>query len=422
MEKYLNRLTDSVIEDSLKIIGGLCIEGVKYCGKSTSCKKLAKTVFEFQDISKKEIYKNYLYNFPEKLFTNPTPILFDEWQEIPEIWDSIRNHIDRESKKGIFLLTGSTTVKEGVTSHSGIGRIGKIRMRTMSLYESLQSSGVVSLKSLFNGYNKFAFESNKTIDDISKMIVCGGWPSNIELEEELASKSLKMYYNSLINQDISNVDGVKRNPNTADALLKSYSRNISTLAKYTTIKRDIENNGITIDEKTLMDYINTLEKLYVIENIKAWTPKIRSKYKIRTSDKKELVDPSLACTALGITSKDLLSDSETFGFMFESLCLRDLRIYIESIDGEIFHYRDQSGLEIDSILKLRNGKWGAVEIKLGSSSEVIEEAAANLLKFKENVNIDNIGNPEFLMIITAGKYAYKRPDDILVVPITCLKN
>jgi predicted AAA+ superfamily ATPase len=418
--KYYPRIIDKKLESGLKLMGALCIEGVKYCGKTRTCEHFAKTSFKFQEVSKKDLYKNYVFNTNEKIFDNEVPILIDEWQEIPEIWDLVRNSVDE--KKGPFLLTGSSSAKEGIVSHTGTGRIGKLKMRTMSLYESGDSSGEVSIAELFKKNINIAFESPKEIKDIAYYIIRGGWPDKINANENDAIEALEYYYKSLINSDIQNIDGVKRNPNTANLLLKSFSRNISTLAKYTTILEDMKNNGNEISAVTLDDYVNTFEKLYVIENIKAWSPKIRSKYAIRTADKKELVDPSLACISLGITSDYLINDWETFGFMFESLVLRDLRIYIESLGGEIYHYKDQSELEVDAILTLKDGSWGAVEVKLGSSPDVIKEASNNLKALSDTIDTKYFKKPSFLMVVTGGKYAYKTDEGIFVVPITLLKN
>ena len=418
--EYYPRIIDKKIESGLKLIGALCLEGVKYCGKTRTCEHFAKTSFKFQDLSKREMYKNYVFNSNEKLFNNKTPILFDEWQEIPEIWDLVRNYVDE--KRGPFLLTGSSSAKEGIVSHTGTGRIGRLKMRTMSLYESGESSGEVSLSDLFNKKLNIAFESKKELEDIAYYIVRGGWPDKVNMNEKDAIESLEYYYESLINSDIQSIDGVKRNPNIANALLKSFSRNLSTLAKYTTILEDMKNNGNEITMVTLDDYINTFEKLYVVENIKAWSPKIRSKYAIRTADKKELVDPSLACVSLGITTEHLINDWRTFGFMFEAMVLRDLRIYIESLGGELFHYKDQSDLEVDAILTLKDGSWGAVEVKLGSDPEVIEKASESLFKLSESIDTKYFKKPSFLMIITGGKSAYKTDKGVFVVPITILKN
>ncbi|MDR2568352.1 MAG: DUF4143 domain-containing protein, partial [Mycoplasmataceae bacterium] len=259
------------------------------------------------------------------------------------------------------------------------------------------------------------------INDIAKYIVCGGWPDKINLDEKKCIKALAFYYTSLINEDVNNIDGVKRNPHIVDSLLKSFSRNIATLSKYSTILEDMRNNNNGIDIKTLDSYINTLERLFVIENIKAWSPKIRSKYAIRTADKKLLVDPSLACISLGIDSEYLLNDYKTFGFLFEALALRDLRIYIEAIDGQIYHYYDQSGLEVDAILSLRNGDWAGIEIKLGSSPDVINGAIKSLKKLESSIDTNFSKKPKFLAVVTGGKFAYK-VDGVYVIPLTMLKN
>ena len=353
---------------------------------------------------------------PNFLLQKEKPILFDEWQENPNIWDVIRHDIDKQKEKGLYLLTGSTGAKEDATMHSGIGRIVKIKMYPMSLYESGDSNGTISLEKIFDGTEKVVGESNINISNLAGLIIRGGFPEAVNLTTEDAMLVMKGYYKGIINENVASIDGVKRTPKKVDAFLQSYSRNISTLAADATIRKDMEKEKIMIDEKTFIDYKNTLEKLFIIDNVEAWSPKIRNKYRIRTSDKKELIDPAIACAALSLNENKILNDLNTFGFLFEALCMRDLKIYASSLDGNIYHYRD----EADSIIELNDGRWGAIEIKLGA--EQIDAASANLLKFKEKVDTTVAGEPSFLMVLYGGKNAYTRDDGVLVVPIGCLKN
>jgi predicted AAA+ superfamily ATPase len=419
--EYLKRITDKSISEYLRVMGGVYVEGPKWCGKSTSCKQLANTIFEFQDITKKEQYKNTLYTKRELMLNEKKPILFDEWQEIPEIWDIIRHDIDTHSARGYYLLTGSSTADLSKRMHSGIGRIAKVKMRLMSLYESGDSTGDVSLQDLFD--NKLETSQNKSrIDDIARFITRSGFPGLIGLDEKSGTKILKSYYDMLINEDIINIDGKMRNPRTMNALLKSYARNISSYVSDATIMQDMNNEGIEISKHTFIDYKNTLEKLFIIENVEAWATSVRSKTAIRKSDKKELIDPALACIALNLNEKKLFQDFNTFGFLFESLCIRDLRIYAESIDGKLYHYREDKGYEVDAIIELDDGRWCAIEIKLGAVNETLDLAAKNLLKINDKINTENKGKPSFLMILYGGNLAYKRKDGVYVIPITSLKN
>jgi predicted AAA+ superfamily ATPase len=357
----------------------------------------------------------------ENMLSDEKPILFDEWQKIPDLWDYIRAYIDQGGIRGEFILTGSTKPIRDKKRHSGTGGFVKIVMRTMSLWESGDSTGEVSLADLFDGNKKISGTNNHNLNRLAFLICRGGWPEVMFDGEKTALRASRKYLDILFNEDLTEVDDIRRNPERARAILKAYARNISTPAKLTTIQSDIEANDAVLDPKTMDSYINAFEKLFVIEDIKAWSPGLRSKTTIRTADIRQFADPSLAAAVLNMTPNDLINDIKTFGLMFEAMAVRDLRVYAESLDGTVFQYHDAKGLEVDMIIHLDNGNWGAIEVKLGGSDN-IEEAAKNLLKLKERVNTDKMREPAFLMVLTGMQYAYRRPDGVLVVPIGCLKN
>lgn len=419
---YKKRIVDQIIEKKLLAFGAVVIEGAKLTGKSTTATQFAKTIIEFQNPELKEYYKTQVSNNPTSLFTGEKPILFDEWQDNYPIWDAIRYDVDKTGKKGQYILTGSKNTEKDKVMHSGTGRFDIVKMYPMSLYESGDSNGEISLQALFNSDAPISASCDITVDIIIELIIRGGFPNVLSVDLNIASEIMRGYYNSLVTEKIITIDGIKRDPSKMNSLLKSYSRNISTYASDATILGDMEKEGIEISEKTFSDYKNTLEKLYIIDNIPSWPTSIRSKSSIRKSDKKLLLDPSIACAALGLSKEMLIKDFRYLGFLFESLCLRDLRIYIESIDGKVYHYREEKDFEIDAVLELRNGSWGAVEIKLGADEETLQGAANSLLKLKDKINTDLKGNPSFLMILYGGRYAYKREDGVFVVPIGCLKN
>lgn len=419
---YLSRLLEQNIEDKLSYIGAVQIEGPKWCGKSTTASLFAKTIIKLQDPIVFNRYKVYATTSKEDLLLGDNPILFDEWQKIPELWDFIRLDVDdHPGKPGLYILTGSAKPFEDRSRHSGSGRIAKIKMRPMSLFESKDSSGEVSLSELFNNPDYHVRgESELTISEQVDLVCRGGWPGLLQSPKSMISDYIRDYYEGLVNVDITDVDGIKKNPNRAKAVLRSYARGISTLTDYQTMVKDLENTGEGMDIKTLGSYISAFEKLFIIENVEAWTPKLRSASKIRTKAKKQFVDPSIAAIALGASAKELSADMETFGFFFESMVTRDLRVYIEPVKGEVFHYRDNTELEVDCILKLEDGRWAAVEVKVGGNK--IDEAAANLLKMSDRVDTENMKKPSFLMVVYGGQHAYRRPDGVCVVPIGCLKG
>jgi predicted AAA+ superfamily ATPase len=420
MRKYLPRLIDNILKEELNAFGAVLVKGPKRCGKTETCRQIAKSVFEFQD---PELFSQYCFNVlnnPAAPLSSPKPILFDEGQDIPEIWDTIRLDIDHQKgQTGLYLLTGSTGKRETQTKHSGAGRISRLQMRTMSSYESGDSSGQISLKDLFDGLKTPAGYAGQTIRQIGQLIVRGGWPETVTATPDIAVRKLSGYYRQLIEEDVSAIDAVRRNPERIKAFLRGYSRRISTTATNETILTDLNANDGTISAVTYGDYRNVLKKLFVIEDLAAFSPKLRSRGRIRTSDKKQFADPALACVANGIGVDDLLNDIKTFGLYFESLCVRDLRVYMQTLGGQVCHYRDSDNLEIDIILHLPNGRWAAVEVKLGQ--ENIQKGIDSLLKLKNKVAEENLAKLAFAAVVSNNKYAYTTKEGVHVIPLLCLK-
>ena len=421
LQKYIPRLIDDVLKKRLELYGAILIAGPKWCGKSTTAKQQAKSILELQNPRTQKNNLEIAQNRPDFLLEGEKPRLIDEWQDAPMLWDAIRYDVDNTGLKNQYILTGSVTPRKDQPKHTGTGRIVRLLMRPMSLYESGDSTGEVSLKDLFDGVNDIKGITNKELEDIAFLCARGGWPGSINVSKEGALTIARDYLESLITNDIQTVDGVERNPNRLRTILRSLARNTCTTASLSTIKEDTSYNDAEVSEKTIADYINALSKLYVIDDVEAWCPKLRSKTDIRTTSKRCFVDPSIAVASLRATDKDLLKDFRTFGFIFESLCLRDLKIYSQNLEGDVFFYRDKNDLESDAVIHLKDGRWGAIEIKIGAE-EAIEAAAKNLLKLANIVDTKEMNNPSFLMILTAGKYAYRRPDGVYVVPITTLKN
>jgi predicted AAA+ superfamily ATPase len=344
--------------------------------------------------------------------------LIDEWQTIPILWDGVRFEADQRKERGQFILTGSAVPADNVTMHTGTGRIARLLMRPMSLFESLESDGSVSLASIFNN-EPIGGTSALTIEELAFALVRGGWPESIVDEGKEGLRHAREYVKAVVNYDISRVDGVEKNPLRVLRIMHSLARNVSSMAKLNTIRKDIASND-DVSEKTIESYINALRRLYVIEDLPAWSPAIRSRVHMRTSPKRHFIDPSIAAASLQVSPDDLMNDFNTFGLLFESLCIRDLRVYAQSLDGEVYHYHDGSDLEADAIIQLYGGRWGAVEMKMSASDE--ETAARNLKKIRDKVDSEKMGEPAFLMILTAGGYAYRREDGIYVVPIGCLRS
>lgn len=409
--KYLPRIVDSEIKELMKIMGAVLIEGCKWCGKSTTGLYHAKSVIEFQNPDKKQVYDEIKNTKPSLFLNGDKPRMFDEWQMYTVVWDAIRTDVDHSQLKGQYILTGSAKPSEGETMHTGTGRISRVLMRPMSLYESGESTGEVSFADILNNKD-ISGESKLSLEDLASIIVRGGWPGAVSISGDVKYRISKEYVKALIHEEVKKIDGVKRNPKKMLCVLRRLARNISTQVANSTIE--------DLSRPTLIDYLNTLEKLFVIEDVKATNLNFRSKYALRTKPKKYFVDPSIATAVLEMKPSDLINDLNTFGFIFESLCIRDLKIYTQSYGGDITFYRDEKNFEVDAILRTSSGTWGAIEIKLGAG--YIDEAANNLLKFKERVDIKKCGKPAFLMVLTGTNYSYRREDGVYVVSIGTLKN
>ncbi len=418
--KYIPRIVDTEINELMEIMGAVLIEGCKWCGKSTTGLHHAKSFIEFQNPDKKQEYDEIKNTQPSLFLKGDKPRMFDEWQMYPIVWDSIRTDVDHSSEKGQYILTGSAKPSEGEVMHTGTGRISRVLMRPMSLFESGESTGEVSFRDIIDGKD-ISGVSKLSLEDLASLIVRGGWPASLEVKSDAKYRFAKEYVKSLVHEEVKMVDGVERNPEKMQNVLRSLARNISTQVSHSTIETDVKNTfDDEISRPTLNDYLNTLEKLFVIENMNATNLNFRSKYALRTKPKKYFVDPSIATAILEMKPNDLINDLNTFGFLFESLCMRDLKIYTSSFNGDITFYRDEKEFEVDAVLRTSSGKWGAIEIKLGAG--YVDEAAQNLLKFKERVDTKKCGEPSFLMVLTGTKYSYKRPDGVYVVSIGCLKN
>lgn len=385
-----------------------------------SAQQLAKSVIYMQDVDNSRTYLSMADTKPSLLLKGDTPRLIDEWQMAPVLWDAVRAEVDRRTVPGQFILTGSAVPKDNSTAHSGIGRIARVMMRTMSLFESGESNGSVSLAKLFDGTQEEGFASSLTIEDLSYAICRGGWPASLSFPKDDALEVARNYVDAIVEEDVSRVDGIERNPQRVFNLLRSLSRNICTMASNSTIISDVAASEISMTAPTFDAYMNALRRIYVIEDTPAWSPAMRSKSALRTAAKRNFVDPSIAASVLRSNPDKLLSDFNTFGFLFESLCHRDMRIYAQANDGDLFHYRDRNELEADMIVALRDGRWAAVEVKLGSKQ--IDEAAANLIKLSNKIDSEKMGQPSFLMVLSGGEYAYRRADGVWVVPIGCLKD
>lgn len=424
MAKYKQRISDRILKRKVLGKGAVLIEGPKWCGKTTTAKQLAKSVLDLGDSSVLRQSVQLIELSPKTLLEGKTPRLIDEWQALPPIWDSIRSEVDNRGEPSQFILTGSSVLPEAdETIHSGTGRYAYIKMRPMSLYESGESNGKVSLADLFDGKPFETQMNDLTIDDITYLTCRGGWPWATLISKEVALDQAFDYVDSVVNKDIQRVDGVKRSPERAKLLLRSYARNISQQVPLSTIRKDmLANDSSTLDEDTVTDYIKALKKLFVIEDLEAWNPNLRSKAAIRTTDTRHFVDPSIGTASLGLGPKDLINDLKSFGFFFEDMVVRDLRVYAEALDGKLYHYRDSTGLECDTVLHRRNGSYALMEVKLGGK-DLIDEGAANMLKLSKNIDTDRMPAPSFMaVIIGVGQYAYQREDGVYVIPIGCLKD
>jgi len=417
---YLPRIADTVLKEKLQAFGAVFIAGPKWCGKTSTAEVQAKSALYMQDPDTMSANLRAADTKPSLLLAGEKPRLLDEWQVAPVLWDAVRFAVDKSGELGQFILTGSAATKDGQTMHTGTGRIARMTMRPMTLFESKESNGQISLNDLFNGKSDIEGISSLTIENLALALTRGGWPQAIGKEESIALRQVYEYVDATINSDASEIDGVSRSPARVRSLMRSMARNISSGASLATIRADMRGEEESLSEDSVTNYLNALSKLFVVEDLPSWNPSIRSKTAIRTSPVRHFVDPSIGSAVLRLNADALLKDFNTFGLFFESLCVRDLRVYAETIDGEVFHYRDAYGLEADAVVVLKDGRWGAIEVKMGNSE--IEKAAKNLLKLKETIDTEKMNEPSFLMVLTASDYAYRREDGVLIVPIGCLKN
>lgn len=426
MKEYKPRIADIILEEKLQAMGAVLIEGPKYCGKTTLGIQHAESVLFMSDPDTKDQNLALAQTNISRLLQGDTPRLIDEWQIVPQFWDAVRNEVDRRGEDAQFILTGSAVPPDtDRIYHTGTGRMAWLKLRTMSLWESGDSSGDISLAGLFKSDTLIDGQNDIGLDRLAFLACRGGWPKAVLSKRHGAALTqAEEYFEAVVRFDISRADGVGRDEEIARRLMRSYARNQGSQATAGTILEDIQaSGGAPINENTVYSYIKALKKIFVIEDSAAWNPNLRSKTAIRTSDTRYFTDPSIATAALGLGPEDLINDMKTFGFVFETLCIRDLRVYAEAIKGTVYHYRDKNNLECDAVIHLRNGKYGLVEIKIGGH-DLIEEGAATLTGLSRKIDTSRMNPPSFLMVLTGvGDYAYKRPQDgVLVVPIGCLKN
>jgi len=424
MTKYRHRIVDMLLKRKLLGKGAVLIEGAKWCGKTTTAIQVSKSTLKLGDNAVLRASMQLAEMNPSLLLQGGTPRLIDEWQTIPALWDSVRSEVDNREAMGQFILTGSAVpVRSDEIVHTGTGRIGRLTMRPMSLFESGESTGAVSIGSLFDAPEQVFAENAVDIEQLAYLVCRGGWPRASLLRDTIALDQAYDYYDAVVHYDIQRVDEVERDPERVKLLMRSYARHQGTSVNYSVICADMRNNdSSSLTEVTIASYIKALKKIFVIEDMPAWNPNLRSKTAIRTSDTRYFTDPSIGVAALGIGPKDFLNDLNTFGFFFESMAIRDLRVFAESIDGTLYHYRDKNGLECDAVIHRRNGTYGLIEIKLGGDS-LIEEGAKNLLSLSGQIDTSRMRSPSFMMVLTGvGRYAYRRKDGVYVIPIGCLKN
>lgn len=428
--EYLSRMFDKLLQENLEAFGAVLIEGPKWCGKTTTATQQAKSVLQLQDPDTREGYIATAAIRPSLLLAGETPRLIDEWQVAPILWDAVRVMVDRRGDVGQFILTGSNTVDESKIMHSGTGRITRMKMYPMSLFESKESNGLISISDLFANPDLSidGITSSMTVEDLIFSACRGGWPASLRGNSRKTELMIANdYLNSVCKVDISTIDGVKRDATLARLILRTYARNISTLAKKTNMLKDIRANEENCSENTFDDYLTALRNLFVIEDIGAWNPAIRSASAIRNGVKREFIDPSIAVAALGLTPESLQVDLKTFGFIFECMCIRDLKAYSQALGSSIAYYHDRYDLEADAVLHLADGRYALIEFKLGSNE--IEEGSKHLIEIKQLVRDYNkkegqmrLREPDLLMIITGGPIAYTRPDGVKIIPLACLRD
>lgn len=424
MKKYKARIADDILRKKLEGKGAVLVEGPKWCGKTTTSEQIAKSILYMSDPEKESQYLTMADINPKMLLKGKAPRLIDEWQLAPKLWDAIRFEVDHRDELGQFILTGSAVpASYDDIKHSGTGRFAWVKMRPMSLYESGESNGDISLKELFTQPKEITGINLMNMESLAFVLCRGGWPQATTLSGETALEQAFDYYDAVVRSDISRVDNVTRNPERVKRLMRSYARHQGTQASAQVICNDVmanDNSGFDVD--TVYSYINALKKIFVVEDMPAWNPNLRSKTAIRTSDTRYYVDPSIATAALGLGPDDLINDLNTFGLLFETICIRDLRVFADALKGSVSHYRDSRGLECDAVLHLRNGSYGLIEIKLGGE-RLIEEGVKTLNDLESEIDTGKMPSPAFKMVlIGVGDFAYRRPDGIYVVPIGCLKD
>ena len=420
---YRPRIVDSALKRKIRGKGAVLIEGPKWCGKTTTAEQISNSVLSVDDPTTVKANITVSEIDPEKLLAGEQPRLLDEWQVAPKLWDAVRHHVDHHKGQGQFVLTGSSVPADvSETIHSGTGRFGWIVMRPMTLFESGDSTGEVSLGALFES-SEISGYSDLDLDRLAFLICRGGWPESVDMEPDVALDQAFDYIDAVIRKDMSRVDNIRRDPQKVRSLLRSYARNIGTQISQAAISADISSNGTTtVNEETVSEYLQALRKLYVVEDMKAWNPNLRSKTAVRTSDTRYFVDPSLAAASLRVGPSDLMKDLNTMGFFFEALVVRDLRVYAESLDGDVYHYRDNLENECDVVIHLRNGRYALIEVKLGGES-LIEEGVKTLKGVLRRIDTSKMGEPAFMAVVTGtDRYAYKRDDGIMIIPIGTLKN
>lgn len=416
---YQPRVIDSLLQESLAASGAVWLQGPKWCGKTWTALQVARSSLMMQDPDESANYLQQAMVKPSLLLGGDTPRLIDEWQVAPVLWDAVRFAVDQRGEMGLFILTGSTMPLRNETMHSGTGRISRLKMRTMSLFESGESTGQVSLDGIFN-QDEPEGSADLSVEGLAFAISRGGWPASIGLPDKAALAQAGKYLTAIVENDVFELSDVQRNPRRIMLLMRSLARNIATMASVETLRKDVSGSERELAVNTVNTYLDILERLYVVENQPAWSTRLRSKAYLRKSPKRHFIDPSIAVAALQTNPDGLLRDFNTFGCLFESMCIRDLRIYAQKLGGEVCHYCDETGLEADAIITLPDGRWGAIEIKMGQRQ--VEEAANNLLKLKQKVDTEVMQPPSFLMVLTGNGYALKLDNGVLVVPITCLKD
>ena len=424
MKEYKPRIADILLRNKLAGMGAVLIEGPKWCGKTTTAEQQAKSIVYMDEVGDGTNWQQLAAINPKGGLAGKTPRLIDEWQTAPQLWDAVRFEVDHRGDDGQFILTGSAVpVDDDQMKHSGTGRVSWLTMRPMSLWESGDSNGGVSLRDLFDEPAQIFAENQLALEDIAFLTCRGGWPRAALQKKEVALDRAFDYFDAVVKKDISRVDGVRRDTERTRRIMRSYARHQGTPTPVSAIAADVRvNDADNTDDKTIHAYIAALKKLFVIEDMEAWNPNLRSKTAIRTSDNRYFVDPSIATAALGLGPKDLMNDLNTFGLLFETLCVRDLRVFADALDGQIYHYRDKNGLECDTVVHLRNGSYGLIEIKLGGE-KLVNEGVEALNSLSEKIDVTRMKAPSFKMVLTAvGKMAYRRADGIYVVPIGCLKD